>query len=107
MDAAYAAAVPQANKTCLLCQVLRKHRDTINTMLEPCVHDPMTEWHTPTHAARSNDAEAVARDALRIVAGERQSNNGCRLGSLWQPGLSLWWPQSAGRRHDKAPGRSS
>ena len=74
--------------TCLLCQVLRKHRDTINTMLEPCVHDPMTEWHTPTHTARSNDAEAVARDALRIVAGERQSNTGWRTGSLWQPHLA-------------------
>ena len=65
----------------MLCQVLRKHRDTINTMLEPCVHDPMTEWHTPSHTARSNDAEAVARDALRIVAGEGQSNFDWCLGS--------------------------
>lgn len=72
LNLACAAAAPQADTPCMLHQVLRKHRDTINTMLEPCVHDPMTEWHTPTHTARSTDAEAVARDALRIVAGERQ-----------------------------------
>mmetsp|Transcript_31909 Transcript_31909/g.75815 ORF Transcript_31909/g.75815 Transcript_31909/m.75815 type:complete len:304 (+) Transcript_31909:1273-2184(+) len=69
-------------------QVLRAHRETILSILETFVHDPLVEWDKSS-SSKSSGTELEnpqARDALRITEGRL---NGTLIGVSSQPSLPL------------------
>ena len=55
-------------------QVLRTHKDTLLSVLETLVHDPLVEW-VPKHSKSSADEQenAMARDAMATIEGASYS----------------------------------
>lgn len=51
-------------------QVLRAHKDTLLSVLETLVHDPLVEW-VPKNAKSNADEQenAMARDAMATIEG--------------------------------------
>ena len=54
-----------------MCQVLRTHRDTLLSVLETLVHDPLVEWVPKNAKSGAEEQEnAMARDAMATIEGE-------------------------------------
>jgi len=72
--------------------VLRAHRETILSILETFVHDPLVEWDRPAmrsgpSSRATGDSENLqARDALRITDGRL---SGTLIGVSSRPSLPL------------------
>ncbi len=51
--------------------MLRSHRETLVSVLETFVHDPLCEWaHAGGHSRKSEEvANPMARDALATIEG--------------------------------------
>jgi len=57
-----------------LVQVLRTHRDTLLSVLETLVHDPLVEWVPKNAKSGAEEQEnAMARDAMATIEGETPS----------------------------------
>ena len=55
-------------------QVLRTHRDTLLSVLETLVHDPLVEWVPKNAKSGAEEQEnAMARDAMATIEGETPS----------------------------------
>ena len=51
-------------------QVLRSHRDTLLSVLETLVHDPLVEWVPKNAKSGAEEQEnAMARDAMATIEG--------------------------------------
>ena len=52
-------------------QVLRSHRETLVSVLETFVHDPLCEWAHASGSKRGGDegTNPMARDALATIEG--------------------------------------
>ena len=61
-----------ANAAHFLSQVLRTHRDTLLSVLETLVHDPLVEWVPKNVKSGAEEQEnAMARDAMATIEGEK------------------------------------
>lgn len=57
-------------------QVLRTHRDTLLSVLETLVHDPLVEWVPKNAKSGAEEQEnAMARDAMATIEGQHQHTN--------------------------------
>ena len=57
-------------------QVLRVHRDTLLSVLETLVHDPLVEWVPKNAKSGAEEQEnAMARDAMATIEGETPSSD--------------------------------
>ena len=55
-------------------QVLRTHRDTLLSILETLVHDPLVEWVPKNAKSGAEEQEnAMARDAMATIEGNWQA----------------------------------
>ncbi len=53
-------------------QVLRTHRDTLLSVLETLVHDPLVEWVPKNAKSGAEEQEnAMARDAMATIEGKK------------------------------------
>lgn len=52
--------------------MLRTHRDTLVSILETLVHDPLVEWVPKNAKSGAEEGEnAMARDAMATIEGDR------------------------------------
>ena len=55
----------------MMLQVLRTHRDTLLSVLETLVHDPLVEWVPKNAKSGAEEQEnAMARDAMATIEGQ-------------------------------------
>lgn len=55
---------------CFQVQVLRTHKDTLLSILETLVHDPLVEWVPKNAKSHADEQEnAMARDAMATIEG--------------------------------------
>ena len=78
-----------------VAQVLRTHKDTLLSVLETLVHDPLVEW-VPKNAKSGVEEQenAMARDAMATIEGENELNENERL-----PGQALAHVKSVSPSH--------
>ena len=56
----------------MILQVLRTHRDTLLSVLETLVHDPLVEWVPKNAKGGAEEQEnAMARDAMATIEGQQ------------------------------------
>ena len=57
----------------VIMQVLRTHRDTLLSVLETLVHDPLVEWVPKNAKSGAEEQEnAMAREAMATIEGQHQ-----------------------------------
>lgn len=59
---------------CVPHQVMRTHRDTILSVLETFVHDPLMEWHGHEAKPEAETFNPMAQDALTTMQGANQTD---------------------------------
>jgi hypothetical protein len=75
-------------------QVLRDHRETLVSVLETFVHDPLVEWNLPGRGAAREEAEnPQAMDAMATIEGGCTDATGC----AHSVSRLQFWPVPAGQ----------
>jgi len=67
-------------------QVLRSHRETLVSVLETFVHDPLCEWAQAGGRSREREegANPMARDALATIDGALVAHANGPCGEVWR-----------------------